>query len=343
LGTPAGPVDLATGKLLAPDPAHMISRITSVAPAAEPMPYWDKVVGRITRGDSSLLGYVQRWCGFMLTGGENIHEAFLFVVGAGSSGKSKFITTLEDIAGGYFRKIDKEVFTHSGDKNVNIGEKIARLQGARLVTCSELEEGSRWRESLLKDFTGRERVEGRALYQATTEFKPSFRLIFSGNFKPALRSTGEEIRRRLHLLEFPGIIPEEERILDLPDKLRIEHPAILAWMIEGALMLKDAGLGKPEQILDSTAEYLSEEDTLAAWFMACCVADAEASTQSGAAYKSFVAWAKENGEHFIPSAKRFSQKLRDRGHAIKRTSLGSQISGFTLTVNAAPTPSYADV
>src|SRR3990167_9412669 len=239
LGTPAGPVDLESGKLLEPDPAYLISRSTAAAPQAGPHPWWDRVVARVSRGDESMRAYIQRWCGYMLIGGPNIEEGFLFSFGLCASGKSKFIGTLENILGrgtaGYFRKCDKEVFTHSGDKNTNIGEKIARLRGAPLLTVSELEEGARWRESLLKDFTGRETVEGRALYQSTIEYSPSFRLLFSSNFKPALRSTGIEIKRRLHLLEFPGTIPEEEQVKDLPERLKTEFPAILAWMIEGAL------------------------------------------------------------------------------------------------------------
>jgi len=349
LGTPAGPVDLESGKLLEPDPAYLISRSTAVAPQAGPHPWWDRVVARVSRGDESMRAYIQRWCGYMLIGGPNIEEAFLFAFGLGASGKSKFIGTLENILGrgtaGYFRKCDKEVFTHSGDKNTNIGEKIARLRGARLVTVSELEEGARWRESLLKDFTGRETVEGRALYQSTVEYLPTFRLLFSSNFKPALRSTGPEIKRRLHLLEFPGTIPDEEQVKDLPDKLQDEYPAILAWMIAGALAYRDYGLGKPEQISDSVSAYLSDEDTIAQWFEACCVADSLRRSGSGDAYKSFCAWAKDEGEHYTPSHKRFTQKMLDRGYRVVKTNAGRIFEGFSLRVAAdtKPVHSYANL
>ncbi len=343
LGCPTVTVDLRIGKAREPEREDYITRSCGVDPAPGACPWWDKVIERISRGDDSLRAYVQRWCGYLLTGGENVHEAFLFVYGHGASGKSKFISTLQDILGtgtlGYFRKADKEVFTHSGDHNINIGEKIARLQGARLVTVSELEEGSRWKESLLKDFTGRERVEGRALYEQTTEFSPSFKLIFSGNHKPALRSVGEEIKRRLHLLEFPGTIPEEERIVDLPDKLRGEYPQILEWMIQGALMVQEAGLGKPEQIVESTLEYLTDEDTLSEWFSSACEVDMQSSTLVGEAYKSYSEQAKSDGEHYIISKKRFSQRMSDKGYKSSRIGGGTRVfKGFRLKQS----PAYAD-
>jgi putative DNA primase/helicase len=76
-------------------------------------------------------------------------------------------------------------------------------------------------------------------------FSPAFKLKIGGNHKPELRGVDEAIRRRLNRIPFIVTIPEGGRDLLLPDKLRAEWPAILAWAIEGCLEWQRIGLALP--------------------------------------------------------------------------------------------------
>lgn len=91
-------------------------------------------------------------------------------------------------------------------------EELASLAGARMVRTSEPDEGARWNEAMLKLITGRDTVSARRLYEKQFTFRPEFKLVVNGNFRPAFKSTGEEIFRRMHFVEFPESIPESERI-----------------------------------------------------------------------------------------------------------------------------------
>jgi putative DNA primase/helicase len=327
LGTPAGVVDLSTGLLIAATQAQMISRSTGVAPVAGDHPWWDRVLERAGAGMS---GFLQLWCGYMLTG-DTREERFLFIHGPGGGGKSKFMLVLSEILGDYRRTTKMESFTAQNRQEHS--EEIARLAGARLVIATETDEGSRWNEARIKALTGRDAIAARHMHKSTFEFKPQFKLVFVGNHRPALRSVGEEMRRRIDLVEWGGTIPEAERILDLPDRLRAEYPAILAWMIEGCIKWQRQGLGKPPAVIASVAEYLQGEDTLGAWLEECVELRQGDRVLSGEAYHSFRRWADAQGE-FIPSQKRFTQRLRDRG--IQSIKSGSRyFQGIRLKVTDA--------
>lgn len=195
-----------------------------------------------------------------------------------------------------------------------------------MVRASEPEEGSRWNEALLKLITGRDTIAARRLYEEQFTFRPQFKLVIGGNFRPALKSTGEEIRRRMHFANFPGAVPVEQRIYDLPEKLRAEWPAIMQWAIDGCLDWQQCGLGKPEAIEEATKDYLDDEDTLGAWMLEYC--DKSGECKAGDAYKSYRHFVQERGEMPV-SQKRFSQRLESRGFG-KRKSGSMIIIGLSL-------------
>lgn len=330
LGTPDGVIDLTTGKLIEAERDQLISKKTSVSPQQGPHPWWDSVLARAHKGDAAVAAFIQRWCGYMLTG-DTREERFLFVHGAGGGGKSKFLTPLVEIMGDYCRTAKIESFT--AKERAEHSEEVARLAGARLVTASETEDGSRWNEGRIKQLTGRDKIAARHMHQSTFEFQPQFKLLFIGNHKPALRSVGEEMRRRIDLLEWSGSIPDEERVLDLPVKLQQEYPAILAWMVQGCLLWQEQGLGRPMTIMSATDGYLSAEDTIGAWMDDCIrVENQDITTLVGDLYRSFKAWAEKQGE-YVWSQKRFSGKLEDKGLTRHRDTKGRYFRGVSLKDN----------
>ena len=83
-------------------------------------------------------------------------------------------------------------------------------------------------------------------------FTPQFKLFIAGNHRPGLSGVDEAIRRRMHLVPFNVTIPENDRDLELPEKLKAEWPGILSWMIDGCLMWQADGLDPPESVRAAT-------------------------------------------------------------------------------------------
>jgi putative DNA primase/helicase len=212
--TPAGTVDLRTGKMRPHDLQDHITRVAPVAPGGE-APIWLKFLNRVTGGNQELVDYLQRVVGYCITGSIKEHALF-FLYGTGANGKSTFLNAITGAIGEYHRTAPIETFTASHtDRHPT---DLAGLRGARLVTAIETEEGRRWAESRIKTLTAGDPVSARFMRQDFFDYVPQFKLMFAGNHKPGLRSVDEAIRRRFNLIPFTVTIPARERDKTLGDK-----------------------------------------------------------------------------------------------------------------------------
>lgn len=323
LNTPGGLIDLRTGERRSCDRHAYCTKITAVEPGGQ-CPNWHAFLDRVTNNNPDLMKFLQKMAGYCLTGITSEHALF-FAYGTGANGKSVFLNTLAGLLGDYASIAPMELLmaVHS-DRHPT---EIASLRGARLVTAIETEEGRQWAEAKIKNLTGGDPISARFMRQDAFEFVPQFKLIVAGNHKPALRSVDEAIRRRLHLIPFGVTIPEEERDVDLPERLKAEWPGIMSWAIDGALAWRGERLKPPPVVRNATVEYLETEDATAQWIEDRCNIYASAFASIGELYGSWKSWAEEAGE-FVGSKKRLSQQLEDRGYLRGREG-GTGVRGFS--------------
>jgi putative DNA primase/helicase len=269
LGTPGGVVDLRTGEIDACESARYITRIATVAPDEDcTIHRWLDFLEKVTGGDSELIAYLRRMCGYALSGSTREHS-LTFVYGPGGNGKGTFLNALIGIMGDLHKAADVETFAER--QNPAHTTEIARLHNARLVTSQETEKGQFWAESRLKKMTGGDVVTARFMRCDDFEFVPKFKLIIVGNHKPRFRSVDEAIKRRLHLIPFDYSVPANKKDVNLGEKLKAEYPGILHWMIQGAMEWCETGLCPPDSVLRATADYLEGEDTQGEWLANCCI------------------------------------------------------------------------
>jgi putative DNA primase/helicase len=327
LNTPAGTIDLRTGELRKHLPSDYITKLAGGAPdPAMQTPVWHQFLDRVTGGDVDLILFLRRMAGYALTGSTQEHALF-FLYGLGANGKSTFLNAITAAAGDYHCTTPIETFTASThDRHPT---ELAGLRGARLITATETEEGRRWAESRIKALTGGDRISARFMRQDFFEFTPAFKLVIAGNHKPGLRSVDEAIRRRFNLVPFTVTIPLEERDDQLADKLKLELPGILAWMIEGCLDWQENGLGAPKVVTDATAEYLQDEDALSAWIDECAVRTPQGNEMATDLFTSYSQWASRSGEP-ATSLKKFCHKLADRGFERVKSRNGRHYNGIRL-------------
>jgi putative DNA primase/helicase len=321
LNTPGAVIDLKTGVSRPPRPADYMTKMTAVAPGGT-CPTWEKFIDRITGGDTDLAKFLHRVIGYSLTGLTTEHSLF-FCYGTGANGKSVLINTISWIALGYHRTAPIETFTLSSSERHPTD--VAGLQGARMVTVTETEQGRRWAETRIKALTGGDPVSARFMRQDFFEFTPQFKLLIAGNHKPSLRSVDEAIRRRFHLIPFNVTIPPEERDPHLAEKLRFEAPGILSWMIQGCLDWQRERLSPPPIVREATEAYLDSENAVANWIEDCCHRDRDAWESSTTLFASWSGWAERSGEP-TGTMKGFTQALEKEGFTSKRL---SKARGFT--------------
>lgn len=314
LNTPAGVIDLRTGALHDPDPASLCTKTTSVAPAVELDPVWSAFLDDTFGDDLELRAYVQRLVGLTLIG--QVREQLLaFLHGLGANGKSTLAETLMYALGvgeaGYSIAAPSEMLMIR--KHSEHPAELAQLAGARLVVCSELDDGQRFAEAKIKQLTGRDSINARFLYGQPFTFTPSHTIWLLGNHRPAARTGGMAFWRRVKLIEFSRVVPVERRDPALGDKLNAAAGTVLAWAIQGALDYLAGGIREPESVARAVASYAADQDTVGRFIEdSCHRATSEmvrcSVTELRAAYES---WCREVGEEPV-AAKRLSQELRDR-------------------------------
>jgi len=322
LNTPDGIVYLRSGKTGPHVPDAYMTRITA-ARTSGMCPSWHAFLARVTGDDRELQAFLQRFVGYCLTGSTQEH-ALLFLYGLGGNGKSTFISAILGAFGDYATTAPMETFVESyTDRHPT---DLAMLRGARLVVAQEVEDGQRWAASRIKQLTGGDMVRARFMRQDFFEYTPQFKLLLSGNHKPAFRHVDEAIRRRFLLVPFTQTITAEERDKVLLEKLKAERAGILAWAIAGCLEWQRTGLAPPPSVVGATAAYLEDEDLMRTWLTECCESDHSAFCPVAELHASYQAWAMRAGEKYL-GLKRFSQAFEDHGYTRDR-STGNRVRGF---------------
>ena len=324
-----GTLDLRTGTLRPHDRADLITKCTGVDYQAWACPRWTAFLERVIP-DEAVRGYVRRAVGYALTGSTR-ESCVFFLYGGGKNGKSVFTGILEHLLADYWTKTRAETIMQKRDQG--IPNDIAALRGLRLCTVSEVNEGQRLNEALIKDLTGGDTLSARLLYGEFFNFKPQFKLWLYGNHKPKVRGTDEGIWRRMRLIPFTVTITEEEKDAELPAKLRAELPGILDWAVQGCTEWQQIGLQEPQQVREATEEYRQEMDNVARFLSDRCTdtPDDRGNCEAPAhpLYRSYDTWCKAANEHAC-AERTFSEVLTKKGFAKKRTNRGMQYSGIRL-------------
>lgn len=305
-----GAIDLRTGKLQPHRRDDLATNLVAIAhdPQAT-CPRWLRFLERVFGAASELIEFVQRAVGYSLTG-ETGEQCLFFLYGTGANGKTTFLEILRSLLGEYATQADFATFLerqHEGPRN-----DVAALRGARVVTASEVGEGKRLNESLIKTLTGSDTVSARFLYSESFEFRPAFKLWLAANHKPVVRGTDDAIWRRVRLVPFTIQIPEAERDPDLGAELRRELPGILNWALTGCVSWQQGGLQAPEAVRLATDEYRKESDILGAFLDEHCFLEPKASELVSKLYDRYKSWATA-GQEFTLSKIKFGKALTERG------------------------------
>lgn len=314
LNVQSGIIDLVTGEITAHDPAQMMTRLAGAAVGRE-CPRWVRFLTEITGDDPDLVGYLQRFCGYCLTGSMT-EQVFVFLHGQGANGKSVFLQVLTTILGSYATTAPLETFMAAhGDRHPT---DLAGLRGARMVTVPETETGRAWAESRIKIITGGDPIKARFMHRDFFEFRPTFKLIIAGNHRPHLTGVGEAMRRRLHLVPFSVTIPPEQRDKTLTDTLLAERDGILGWILQGCLDWQRIGLAPPATVLEAARQYFDDEDLVGQWIAEQCVTGPEHRASSAELYTSWSAFAERYGID-KGTAKSLAEALQQKGYMRIRT------------------------
>ncbi len=256
LATPNGTIDLKTGIKRISYQEDKITKTTLISPQKIPTPKWFRFLLQTTKMDKNYIRYLQRVCGYCLTGITKEHSLFFFH-GGGGNGKGVFLNTLTNILGDFATTAPLNMFIEN--KFDGHPTDMAMLRGARLVTAQEVQEGKAWNEIKIKALTGGDSISARFVNKDFFTFIPNFKLLIAGNHEPQLRNVDDATKRRFNKLPFNNQPSKPNK--NLINDLIPEHPGILQWMIEGCLSYQEIGLNPPKIILETTEQYFDNQNS----------------------------------------------------------------------------------
>jgi putative DNA primase/helicase len=325
-----GVVDLKTGHVQGHQPSEMHTKMAEAELVnGSVCPHWEKFLQVVFDGNEELIKFFKRCCGYSLTGAVT-EQVLFFLYGCGRNGKSTALELLAAILADYAQRAPATLMVHDA-RGSAIPTDMARLQGARFVAASEVESGARLAEAKIKDLTGGDTITARFMRQDYFQFSPTHKLWIAGNHKPAVSGDDLGIWRRIIMIPFTVIIPEEDIDPNLPEKLLAERDGILEWMVKGCLAWQSEGLNPPKIIKAALAEYREEEDVLGEFLSECCVEGEGKGIERSQLYKAYQLWADSEGmeRRYQLTNKSFTKKLRERGFTARKSHGRRILEGLT--------------
>ncbi len=311
-----GTLDLRTKEHRAPDRAALMTKCCGAPyyPGAR-SELWGDFVRHTFGGDADLIAYVQRALGYALFGAWR-EKHFWFGYGPGDGGKSTFFGAVANALGSYHTTAAASTWIVQSNSGGNRGD-LVRLLGARLVTTSEIREGARIDEEVVKRITGGDPIVAAAKYEGEIEFKPTFALWWFANDAPTIRDDDNAMWIRARVVPFTNVVPKHEQDTELPAKLaRPEHSsAVLAWLVDGCLAWQREGLGSCAAVDEASRAYRGSMNRLAAFVDAHLIltgdaADEVPNKRMRAVYEE---WCRTNGVRAPLQGKAFGARLRELG------------------------------
>lgn len=296
LNTPAGIVDLTSGRLRPHERAAYCSQITQTGPDNRGMEMWSDFLDTITCGDGSIRGFLQLVAGMSLIGAV-YQEGIIIAYGGGRNGKSTYFNALGAVLGDYTGSIDIKVITTD---RANKGASLATLRGRRLVITGELEEHQRLSVATLKQLASTDRLVIEEKFKQPETVKQTHTLVLFTNHLPCVGSTDNGTWRRLIVVPFNATIPAGTGIQNYADVLAKEAGgAILTWAIEGAVNFVRNGfrLDIPEVVEEATEAYRARENWLDSFINERCIREPNARVGAADLYREYREWAESTGDY----------------------------------------------
>lgn len=280
--------------------------------------------------------FLRRLLGYSCTGECNEQIMVVFTGDEGSNGKSTLCNLIRGCLSPIVTSASKSIMMKKNSSS-SANPELDMLRDSRITFVAETQENEFIDEDVFKRMTGGDEVQSRKLYKDFSNWIPQFVPYMITNYVPKCSGDNATIRRILvqkflaKFVEKPSK-PHERKINKNIGKMwtiKEVREAFLAMIVKGAVEYYCEGLNPPEEILNNTAEYRKNMNSLDVFIEQCVdpESDPEDITPFGQIYERYLQTCKE--ENLIPwSKKKMGDKLVEKYERIR--SKGSKYKGIRL-------------
>jgi len=134
--------------------------------------------------------------------GTNENQTFNIYNGSGANGKSKLVELMSKALGDYKATVPVTLITQKRTSIGSTSSEIVQLQGVRYAVMQEPSKGDKINEGIMKEITGGDPIQGRALFKETVTFIPQFKLVVCTNVLFDIPTNDDGTWRRIRLCDF---------------------------------------------------------------------------------------------------------------------------------------------
>ncbi|MEQ8903461.1 MAG: phage/plasmid primase, P4 family [Roseovarius sp.] len=321
-----GTLDLSTGLLRDHDPDDLVTKVGNARfDHQASCPFFDKLLEDILPQEHR--DFALRLFGYALLG-QPKEQVFILCYGPGANGKSTLVNAVTHAMGGYAMNAEPSTFIKQ--KNPGIRNDLARLKGARMVATSELATGEILDAPLVKRITGGDPITARFLHKELFEFDPEFVMFMITNALPVINGADGAMGRRIALIPFNKVIPEEKRDSSLPEKLQAEASGILNRLLEGLESYRANGLAIPEDLKAEAARYVQSSDMIFGFIEDSCNFTPDGKVGAKELQFHYRMWCGENGLRPLSQPQFRAEMIKKTKIVPTRTKEGMVWSGVSL-------------
>ena len=209
--------------------------------------------------------------------GTNENQTFNIYNGSGSNGKSKLIELMGLVLGDYKGTVPTSLITGKRSMIGSTSSEIFNLIGVRFAIMQEPSKGDKINEGIMKELTGGDPIQCRALFQNSITFIPQFSLGVCTNTMLEVQSNDDGTWRRLRKVDF------ESKFTDKPyndprfpkklypyqfktdpkidEKFKVWAPVLLSMLVD--ICFKTNGyVTDVEPVMSATNQYRKEQDLM---------------------------------------------------------------------------------
>jgi len=134
--------------------------------------------------------------------GTNENQTFNIYTGSGCNGKSKLVELMTKGLGEYKATVPITLITQSRNSIGSTSSEVVQLMGVRYAVMQEPSKGDKINEGIMKEITGGDPLQGRALFKEAVTFIPQFKLVVCTNTLFEIKSNDDGTWRRIRVAEF---------------------------------------------------------------------------------------------------------------------------------------------
>jgi len=134
--------------------------------------------------------------------GTNENQTFNIYTGSGCNGKSKLVELMSKGLGDYKATVPTTLITQGRASVGSTSSEVVQLKGIRYAVMQEPSKGDKINEGIMKEITGGDPLQGRALYHESITFMPQFKLVVCTNTLFDIKSNDDGTWRRIRVCEF---------------------------------------------------------------------------------------------------------------------------------------------